>query len=766
MESLIYVLISTGLAGLLFAFWKATEVEKQEEGTETMIYIGKKIAKGGIVFLKTELKAISILLGAVSILLYLEGRAAEMSNGFVAVSFIVGAALSLLSGYLGMRTAQRANVRTANASRSSVDSALQVAFGGGSVMGIGTISLGIIGIGGLFLFYQSMEFAGGVAESMNLISGFLLGASLVSLVTRVNGGIFSKASDLSADSQMNSANDIPSDQIFNPASTLDYVGDTIKAVKGTGSDIFESFAASIVAAMILGTTFLTSDEFVTGFQTGTVLLPLVLGGAGILITALTTFFVRIREGQNPRTAFNKAEWVGFFATVIASYFIVRFVLPQHWIIVTETANQTIQTTYTSMGIFWSVLTGIVAGALICVFTEISTGIGSRTVSSVISKSTAGSSANVLAGLVSGMRSTFFPVLVIIIGIIVSYQVGGFYGISMAAVGMLSSAGIRTAIDTYGAISENAGDIAQLSNLPAETQLNIKELESVGNNTFGVNKGFAIGAGIMAGIAMLAAFFKITGIENINLTAPSVVAALFFGAVLPMLFSSAVIDSVSKTAEKISEEVKRQFASIPELANAAAIVKKYNGLTENANEEEKLVLEAANEKADSEKCIQIGMNASINESIYPILAAILFPIVFAYFGGGEILGSFLLGATVSGIALALFSTNAGLAWSNAKKMVENGLVVDDTIYGKGSELHLATVTGDTIGDPLKDASGSAITVFVKFMIITALVMAPGLNSKPLKSQIKEHVDISAQKSIQHIIQSNQHRVHTISKVIVF
>jgi K(+)-stimulated pyrophosphate-energized sodium pump len=747
MESLIYVLIATGLSCLLFSFWKTTWIEKQEVGTDTMKNISKQIAGGAKTFLKTELKFVAVLVGSIAILLFFEGKSVSSSNGFVAVSFILGAALSFLSGYLGMRTAVDANVRTTNAARSSVNSALRIAFDGGSVMGLGVISLGILGLSGLFLMYQSMEFQGGVPETLNIISGFLLGTATVSLVTRVSGGIFSKAADISVDSASNNATGIPNNRPFNPAKIADNLGDNLSTVKGTGIDIFDSFTASMTAAMILGSTFLASDEFTVGFKLGPVLLPLVLGGASILITSLSTFFINIKEGLNPRKAFNRVELAGVITTAIAAFFIITFILPNQWILVSETETQTIQTTYTSLGVFWAVLTGLVAGVVICSLAEISTGIGSKTVKSLIAKSLNGTAAGITGGLEAGMRTAIFPVLVISVSILVSYQVAGVYGIAMAAVGFLSSAGIRSTIDAYGAIAENSGDIARMSELPAEVGLNTNKLENIGNNAFAVGKGFTIAAGILSATALLSAFFKISNIQSADVTNPIVIAAIIFGAMLPLLFSAAIIDGVSRTTNKITNEVKRQFTTISELITAAAIIKKYNNDLTNATDQEKSDIESASDKSDNETCTKVAGCASMKESIYPILAAIIFPTSAGFIGGADILGAMLIGSVASGFLIAFFSTNSGYAWSNARKTVENNIVIDTVTYGKGSDLYQATVTGDAVGDPLKDASGSAIASFLKFMVVVALVLSPSLAFVP-KNKMQNEINSkkNAQKAI--------------------
>lgn len=728
-QALIYVVPALGLVGLLAMAVKSAWVTKQATGDKNMVELSGYIADGAMAFLKAEWKILGYFAVIAGLLLAWSGTMVETSSPVIAISFVIGAFFSALAGYIGMKIATKANVRTTQAARTSLKQALKVSFTGGSVMGLGVAGLAVLGLGALFIvFYQLYVVSVGAGvngvemeKALEVLAGFSLGAESIALFARVGGGIYTKAADVGADLVGKVEAGIPEDDVRNPATIADNVGDNVGDVAGMGADLFGSYVATILATMVLGREIVSVDNF---GGIAPILLPMVLAGLGIVFSIMGMAFVTIKDDKGDvQKALNMGNWSSIVFTGIASFFIVKHMLPETLSIRGYE--------FTNMDVFYAIILGLVVGTLMSIITEYYTAMGKRPVLSIIKQSATGHATNIIGGLSVGMESTVLPILVLAGGIYGAYEFAGLYGVAIAAAGMMATTAMQLAIDAFGPIADNAGGIAEMSQLPEEVRGRTDILDAVGNTTAATGKGFAIASAALTSLALFAAFVGIAGIDAIDIYKADVLAGLFVGGMIPFIFSSLAIAAVGRAAMDMVNEVRRQFREIPGIMEYKA-------------------------KPEYEKCVEISTKASIREMIAPGAIALISPLIVGFAFGPEVLGGMLAGVTVSGVLMGMFQSNAGGAWDNAKKSFEKGVVINGETYYKKSEPHKASVTGDTVGDPFKDTSGPSMNILIKLMSIVALVIAPHISEKDhstvadgemIQKEVKKEIQIIDGKKVE-------------------
>ena len=717
MNSILYLIPAFGVVGLIAMAIKSAWVTKQDAGDAKMQELAGYIASGAMAFLRAEWKILGYFAVIAAIVLGWSGTLVEDSHPVIAIAFLIGAFLSAFAGYLGMRIATKANVRTTHAARTSLAKALKVSFTGGSVMGIGVAGIAVLGLGSLFIIFFKLFVPEGAAitgvemkRAIEVLAGFSLGAESIALFARVGGGIYTKAADVGADLVGKVEAGIPEDDVRNPATIADNVGDNVGDVAGMGADLFGSYVATILATMVLGQEIDASGDQFGGLSP--ILLPMLIAGLGLIFSIVGTWFVKIKkETDSVQNALNIGNWSSIILTAIASFFAVKYLLPENLV--------HRGTSFTSTDVYMAIIVGLVVGTLMSMITEYYTAMGKRPVLSIIKQSGTGHATNIIGGLSVGMESTVLPIIVLAGGIMASFSFAGLYGVSIAAAGMMATTAMQLAIDAFGPIADNAGGIAEMSQLPEEVRHRTDNLDAVGNTTAATGKGFAIASAALTSLALFTAFVGISGITAIDIYKAPVLAGLFVGGMIPFIFSSLAIAAVGRAAMDMVNEVRRQFREIPGIMEYKA-------------------------KPEYEKCVAISTKASIREMIAPGAIALTVPVLVGFTFGPEVLGGLLAGVTVSGVLMGMFQSNAGGAWDNAKKSFEKGVEINGQIYYKKSEPHKASVTGDTVGDPFKDTSGPSMNILIKLTSIVALIIAPHIAEKNHntveKNQLKEKTEV--------------------------
>lgn len=739
-QNILYIVPVLGIVGLIVMMIKSSWVKKQAPGNEKMQEISTAIQEGALAFLNAEYRLLLIFVVIASVALFGISMVVESTSWMIVPAFVFGAIFSALAGNIGMRIATSSNARTAEAARTSLPQALKVSFSGGTVMGLGVASLAVIGLSLFFMFFLK-QFMGGEGDFyfnmtivLETLAGFSLGAESIALFARVGGGIYTKAADVGADLVGKVEAGIPEDDPRNPATIADNVGDNVGDVAGMGADLFGSYVATVLASMVLGNYIIrdmsVNAQYTDAFNNmGPILLPIVIAGVGVIASIIGTFFVKIKSNDAKESevqmALDMGNWVSMGITLIACWFLIDWMLPET--LRMNFFGEGIKDV-PSVNVFYTAMIGLAVGALISYVTAYYTSLGKKPVMEIVQNSSTGAATNIIAGLAVGMKSTFASVILFAAAIYGSYALAGFYGVALAASAMMATTAMQLAIDAFGPIADNAGGVAEMSELPKEVRERTDILDSVGNTTAAVGKGFAIASAALTALALFAAYVTFTGIDGINIFKADVLAMLFVGAMIPVVFSALAMQSVGKAAMEMVQEVRRQFREIPGIMEGT-------GVPEYA------------------KCVDISTKAALKEMLLPGLLTIITPIIVGLLFGAEPLGGYMAGVCVSGVMWAIFQNNAGGAWDNAKKSFEAGVMIDGEMTYKGSDAHKAAVTGDTVGDPFKDTSGPSMNILIKLTCLVGLVIAPILgqmsgkgHSTETASEVEQEVVVETPESI--------------------
>jgi len=753
----VFIPIALSILGLIYMYIKAQWVKKQDPGNEKMVGISSAIKNGALAFLNAEYKLLFFFVIGASLALFFISTQVETTSWLIIPAFIVGAVFSGLAGNIGMRIATDANSRTTQAARTSLPKALNVAFGGGTVMGLGVAGLAVFGLSIFFLFFVNYFITDGgnfyteMTIVLEALAGFSLGAESIALFARVGGGIYTKAADVGADLVGKVEAGIPEDDPRNPATIADNVGDNVGDVAGMGADLFGSYVATVLASMVLGNYIIKdmsdygASQYSDAFSgMGPILLPLFIAGVGIIASIIGTLFIKIKNNDakeaQVQASLNTGNLISILITLVACWFLIDWLLPDTITGMKFFGEGTKD--IPSQNIFYSTIVGLAVGYLISYFTEYYTALGKKPVLNIVRNSSTGAATNIIAGLATGMKSTFSSIILFALAIWGSYVLGGFYGVAIAASAMMATTAMQLAIDAFGPISDNAGGVAEMSELPKEVRERTDILDSVGNTTAATGKGFAIASAALTALALFAAYVTFTGIDGINIFKADVLAALFIGGMIPVIFSALAMESVGKAAMKMVEEVRRQFREIPGILEGKA-------------------------KPDYEKCVEISTNAALKEMLLPGLITIITPVLIGFLIGPEALGSYMAGVAVSGVLWAIFQNNAGGAWDNAKKSFEAGVEINGKIEKKGSDAHKAAVTGDTVGDPFKDTSGPSMNILIKLTCLVGLVIAPilGGHGSEEHSMLDEKVETEVVLEVNTLDEENSYLTLTTTEKVL-
>ena len=727
-----YIPLILAVLGLVFMLIKMSWVKKQSPGNERMQEISRNIKEGALAFLSAEYRLLAIFVVIASVALFGISSLVETTSWMIVPAFVIGAIFSALAGNIGMRIATDANARTTEAARTSLPQALKVSFGGGTVMGLGVAGLAVLGLSLFFMLFvgqfmgQEGSFYNNMTMVLEALAGFSLGAESIALFARVGGGIYTKAADVGADLVGKVEAGIPEDDPRNPATIADNVGDNVGDVAGMGADLFGSYVATVLASMVLG-NYIIKDMADAGVVNsafdgmGPILLPVMIAGVGIIASIIGTFLIRIKDNSAKEAqvqgALDRGNIVSIIITAIAGWFLIDLMLPETITGMKFFGEGTKD--IPSRHVFYATLVGLGVGYLISMFTAYYTSLGKKPVLDIVQNSSTGAATNIIAGLATGMISTFSSVILFAVAIWGSYELAGFYGVALAASAMMATTAMQLAIDAFGPIADNAGGVAEMSELPEEVRERTDILDSVGNTTAAVGKGFAIASAALTALALFAAYVTFTGIDGINIFKADVLAALFIGGMIPVVFSALAMKSVGKAAMDMVMEVRRQFKEIP-------------GIMEGTGTPE------------YGKCVEISTKAALREMMLPGAITIITPIIIGFAMGAEALGSYMAGVAVSGVLWAIFQNNAGGAWDNAKKSFEAGVEINGEMTYKGSDAHKAAVTGDTVGDPFKDTSGPSMNILIKLTCLVGLVIAPILGGHNLHDTPNNEVIVADEK----------------------